>query len=231
MKKQDMHSKAYYEEFYKDRDWNNQYTKVKYQVQSYLNVVKLISEVPVKKVLDIGCGTGIYTKIFNDLGYDCRGIDFANSAIEKAKTQFPDCDFLQHDATNIQIHDKFDMLFVSGFSPFNTTNFEATQQIIKQWSGSLEKEGVIFILGRTDFSGKVSSSGWFYHTQDQIKAMFAHPDFFMTTYFAYPLFRYLVLTPFLKKPIMNLVSYISKNFIGKMLRKPVRVMSVLVKES
>ncbi|MEQ8525109.1 class I SAM-dependent methyltransferase [Gracilimonas sp.] len=225
-----MHSKSYYEEFYKDRDWSNQYIKVKYQVQSYLNVVNLTSTVQVKKVLDIGCGTGIYTKIFNDLGYDCRGIDFANSAIEKAKTQFPDCDFLQHDATNIQIQDKFDMLFVSGFSPFNTTNFEATQQIINRWSSCLEDEGVIFILGRTDFSGMESSSGWFYHTHDQIKTMFAHPDFSMKTYFAYPLFRYLVLTPLLKKPIMSLVSYISENFIGKIIRKPVRVMTVLVKE-
>ncbi len=36
------------------------------------------------KILDIGCGTGFWTKIFRDLGFDVVGLDLSSKSIEKA---------------------------------------------------------------------------------------------------------------------------------------------------
>ena len=41
------------------------------------------------KILDIGCGPGLYTKRLSDLGYDTTGIDYSKRSIAYAKSQ--DC--------------------------------------------------------------------------------------------------------------------------------------------
>ena len=41
------------------------------------------------KILDIGCGPGLYTKRLSDLGYDVTGIDYSKRSIKYAKSQ--DC--------------------------------------------------------------------------------------------------------------------------------------------
>ena len=44
----------------------------------------LADEVERKKLLDIGCGTGAYTKQLADMGYDVVGIDFSEYVIKRA---------------------------------------------------------------------------------------------------------------------------------------------------
>lgn len=39
------------------------------------------------KLLDIGCGPGLYIEQFATLDYDCRGIDFSHASIEYSKSQ------------------------------------------------------------------------------------------------------------------------------------------------
>ncbi len=36
------------------------------------------------RILDIGCGTGFWTKIFRDLGFDVVGLDLSSKSVEKA---------------------------------------------------------------------------------------------------------------------------------------------------
>jgi 2-polyprenyl-3-methyl-5-hydroxy-6-metoxy-1,4-benzoquinol methylase len=40
-----------------------------------------------KKVLDAGCGTGIYSKFYAERGSDVSGVDFSHSAIEKIQSE------------------------------------------------------------------------------------------------------------------------------------------------
>jgi 2-polyprenyl-3-methyl-5-hydroxy-6-metoxy-1,4-benzoquinol methylase len=39
------------------------------------------------KILDIGCGPGLYTKRLSDIGYDVTGMDYSKRSIAYAKSQ------------------------------------------------------------------------------------------------------------------------------------------------
>lgn len=39
------------------------------------------------KILDLGCGPGLYTKRLSEMGYDVTGIDYSKRSIAYAKSQ------------------------------------------------------------------------------------------------------------------------------------------------
>ena len=54
-------------------------------------------------LLDIGCGAGVYCKVYGNEGY--IGIDISASIIKRTKKMFPDDNFVVCDAQNICIRD------------------------------------------------------------------------------------------------------------------------------
>ena len=42
------------------------------------------------RLLDIGCGPGLYTKVFADLGFDCIAVDFSDRMLQEAKDYLAD---------------------------------------------------------------------------------------------------------------------------------------------
>ncbi|MHB1653119.1 MAG: class I SAM-dependent methyltransferase [Desulfitobacteriaceae bacterium] len=75
------------------------------QVRNYRNILSMNKErlgLPHRgKVLDIGCGTGAFLYCFAELGFQCTGIDFAESMLRVAKksTQEFAIDFQAGDVT------------------------------------------------------------------------------------------------------------------------------------
>jgi len=62
-------------------------------------------------ILEIGCGNG---KLLGKLsGNHKLGIDFSTNAIDLAKNQFPDCQFICTDFSDFQIDQKFDYIIIS----------------------------------------------------------------------------------------------------------------------
>ena len=96
-------NKDLYDEFYVkyyDKIMNDSY-KTKYEFNEICHTSK-----PNKKseILDIGCGTGDLVKKFVKRGYKIKGIDKSKAMINKAKSKYPDCEFLQKDALNSMNH-------------------------------------------------------------------------------------------------------------------------------
>src|SRR3954464_8524631 len=60
---------------------------------------------PDKKVLDIGCGPGVFTARHARAGADVIGIDFSEQMIRTAKDQFPQIDFRVADAERLPFED------------------------------------------------------------------------------------------------------------------------------
>lgn len=56
-------------------------------------------------ILDIGCGTGDLVKKFVKKGYKVKGVDKSDSMVEKAKSKYPECDFVKKDALNSMNHE------------------------------------------------------------------------------------------------------------------------------
>jgi SAM-dependent methyltransferase len=96
-------NKDLYDEFYVkyyDKIMNDSY-KTKYEFNEICHTSK-----PNKKseILDIGCGTGDLVKKFVKNGYKIKGVDKSKAMIDKAKSKYPECEFLQKDALNSMNH-------------------------------------------------------------------------------------------------------------------------------
>jgi len=61
------------------------------------------------RVLDVGCGTGFWTKIFRDLGYETTGLDLSIKSVEKAFSR--GLEVFVNDASHISIRkESFDIV-------------------------------------------------------------------------------------------------------------------------
>jgi 2-polyprenyl-3-methyl-5-hydroxy-6-metoxy-1,4-benzoquinol methylase len=71
------------------------------------------------RILDLGCGPGLYTERFARLGHTCVGIDFSPAAIRYAQTraaaQSLSCQYVQEDLTSADFGQSFDFaMFLFG---------------------------------------------------------------------------------------------------------------------
>ena len=69
------------------------------------------------RVLDVGCGTGVFLRQCADLGADVAGVDASEGLLEIARARVPDADLRQADMIDLPFaDDTFDV--VTGFTSF-----------------------------------------------------------------------------------------------------------------
>ncbi|TAJ09067.1 glycosyltransferase [Marinilabiliaceae bacterium JC017] len=94
-------------------------------------------------VLEIGCGTGELLASVN--GKQKTGIDFCNTLIQQAKTQFPDIRFEVMEAEQITLQEKYDVIILSNligivddieqvFNELKKVSHEKTRIIVTYYS-------------------------------------------------------------------------------------------------
>lgn len=76
-------------------------------------VLEMLGKVNNKKILDLGCGTGIYAKILTQKGAKVKGFDISPGMIEIAKRENPKLDLRVGSAYNIPFKEKFDVVLGS----------------------------------------------------------------------------------------------------------------------
>ncbi|NLW91142.1 MAG: methyltransferase domain-containing protein [Syntrophomonadaceae bacterium] len=89
--------------WHQSEEQNNQY--------SYSRLISLlnIKRFGINSVVEFGCGLGYYTKMISDIGsVSVRGIDISETAISKAKTNFPHLDFAVDQVQNIDNYKDYD---------------------------------------------------------------------------------------------------------------------------
>ena len=96
-----------------------------------------------KKVLDAGCGTGVYSKFYAERGCDVSGIDFSQSAIEKIQLENISGDFRVGDVSSLDFEsDQFDI--VHCFSVlYHIVNNEAWNYAISELCRVLKPDGIL----------------------------------------------------------------------------------------
>ncbi len=88
----------YYDLIYKDKDYHKEANFIEECFTKYLKP---------NKMLEIGCGTGNYTKIFSEKGYAMTGIDISEEMLKVARSKCT-CKFFNMDIRNLSLYSKFD---------------------------------------------------------------------------------------------------------------------------
>ncbi len=82
------------------------------------------------KILEIGCGTGNYTKILLERGYKITGLDISKEMLAIARQKCTNCEFVENDIRNISISGKFDScLALFAVMSYMTQNSDITSAL------------------------------------------------------------------------------------------------------
>lgn len=100
------------------------------------------------KILDLGCGPGLYTSRLAEYGHECVGIDFAPASIDYANTMALkknlNCVYRQEDIINADYGNGFDLVMLV-FSEFNTFQEIDAHTILESSHQSLKPGGKILL--------------------------------------------------------------------------------------
>lgn len=69
--------------------------------------LNLIQKLNAKRVMELGCGLGHYTHRISKLGVEVLGVDISSTAIEKARSNYPNCKFITGDILDFQVYEEF----------------------------------------------------------------------------------------------------------------------------
>lgn len=112
-------------------------------------------------VLDIGCGTGYFSKYFEDKGYNVDGFDIDRAKIEQARKLYPDINFqIVSDFKPKQ--NSYDLAFCN-MVVCNIESEEKLRNFLKETHQSLNKSGVLF-LTNADINDKINDGDQLRHT-------------------------------------------------------------------
>jgi SAM-dependent methyltransferase len=105
----------YYDLIYKDKDYEKEVDFIE----------EIFGESKPKKILEVGCGTGNYTKILLERGYEVTAVDISEDMLEIAGEKCAcKCKFIKGDIRDITINEKFDtciaMFAVMGYITENS---------------------------------------------------------------------------------------------------------------
>ena len=109
MKKYDVSAEAYH-------NWRTKYNPQGWFYNELLEMpstILLLGNVNKKKILDFGCGTGIYAKLLTKKGAKVKGFDISNEMLDIAKKENPKLDLRLGSGYKIPFKEKFDIVLAS----------------------------------------------------------------------------------------------------------------------
>ncbi|WGD81748.1 class I SAM-dependent methyltransferase [Bacillus subtilis] len=128
--------------------------------RSFINeTVDFISEIaPVencKKVIDLGCGPGLYSQMLALKGYNVVGVDFNKKSIEyaisEAKKRDLSIDYRNEDITNIEIENEFDLALLI-YQIYCVFSSENRKKILSNVHRGLKSGGLVLLDVLSDTS-------------------------------------------------------------------------------
>ena len=143
-----MNQFAGYAKFYDDMYQNKPYEE---EVDNIELFFKKHSNIPVKNILSLGCGTGTYEIILAKRGYTVHGVDLSRDMLDKAKQKInlagvgDKITLEQGDMTNIKIDGQYDAVLMM----FNIAGYVHTQIAFTKLSANVSsclKTGGVFIF-------------------------------------------------------------------------------------
>lgn len=104
------------------------------------------------RILDLGCGPGLYTLPLAQMGHDCVGVDFSPASIAHAREQAAihgqSIDHLLCDIRNFKSPQAFDCIIMT-FGEFNVFTRQDAEAILRNCAGMLKKDGLFILEAHT----------------------------------------------------------------------------------
>jgi len=129
-------------------------------------IYEIASPVRFSKLLDLGCGPGLYAEKFCNQGYEVTGIDFSirsiNYAKEKAKVENKDVKYIYKNYLDIDYNTEFDLitLIYCDFGVFS--DFERDLLLQKVYHALKSGGKFIFdVFTPNNYEGKKESNKWY----------------------------------------------------------------------
>jgi SAM-dependent methyltransferase len=107
-----------------------------------------------KKVLDVGCAKGHYSEAFRLAGAHVTGIDISDVALQKASADFPQCTFLHKNGFEPELDEKFDFIWMKGFTGTNTYDMEFVDKMFRYYLEYINEGGFLVVVYNTNLEGR-----------------------------------------------------------------------------
>ena len=166
-------TKLNYNEYYAHGGWKRDR---QYPLRYFKSLSKIFAlptdHTATKTALDLGCGLGEFSESLAATGFDeVVGIDISSKAIELCKknpskskrTHYIRTDFFQHNFGNR----KFDFIFATGFSPFNSSNFRQIDRILKRLKSLVHSNSSIALC--VPNNGRSGGKSWYSWNMNEIE--------------------------------------------------------------
>lgn len=120
--------------------------------------IRILKPKPNEKILDIGCGQGVFCRKLLSLKADVTGIDASPKLIKLAKERSPGIKYFVLDATNLQMFENNSFDLVTCILALQ--NMDPLSQIIKETSRVLRPNGAFFFVINHPCFRIPRQSGW-----------------------------------------------------------------------
>jgi SAM-dependent methyltransferase len=127
------------------------------------------------RLIDIGGGTGEFSKAISEFGFDVTCFDFSANAIAKAK-EFG-VKTIQGDLYTYPFAPQFHLAFAKGFSCLNTDSPDEFAAVSQRIGQSLLPGGIGLYWAYTDLSGQWSSTNWYNFSIADLRKNFGEGKF------------------------------------------------------
>jgi len=164
---------AFYNDFYRRGGWKysfrREYAWHKRHVMRRFRLRRGMS------ILEVACGSGFHTNVFNRMGLRCVGIDRSVEGIVTASREYPHLTFYQCDFREIPLPKaSFDAVIARGFSYYHydmnsAEAMLATRTLVRY----LAPGGVFIMIIVTDLSGRREPGSIWHNTLDDYRAHFS----------------------------------------------------------
>ncbi|MBP1927173.1 SAM-dependent methyltransferase [Sedimentibacter acidaminivorans] len=105
-----------------------------------------------KKLLDLGCGPGIYAELFAQLGFQVTGIDFSKRSIEYANRNAylneKNIDYIYENYLDIEYRNEFDLITLI-YCDFGVLSPNERKVLLNRIMNALKQDGILILDGFT----------------------------------------------------------------------------------